>query len=69
MEEIEAQTIRLQKQIDACGVQNAAALQPQVDRLMATLAQKGLPVPARLRRLQTTLRLEAEDDFFDNMPV
>ncbi|MEM6888419.1 MAG: hypothetical protein AAF636_09815 [Pseudomonadota bacterium] len=69
MEEIEADTIRLQEEFDLRGPDCATTLRPQVDRLMTRVARKGLPMPANLRRIDTVLRLEAEDDFFENMPV
>lgn len=69
MEEIEKHALLIQKQLDENGPQNAAELRPQVDRLMRTLRQRGMPIPSGLRRIDATLRLEAEEDFFDNMPV
>ncbi len=44
-------------------------LQPQVARVMATLKAKGRSVPARFKVLDRTLREEAMDDMFDNLPV
>lgn len=69
MEDFEKHALKLQKEFDMFGAQKAASLRPQVDHLMDTLKQKGLPVPRSLRRVDTALRLDAEDDFFDNMPV
>ncbi|MFK7869446.1 MAG: hypothetical protein AB8B58_09420 [Roseobacter sp.] len=69
MEDFEEHALKLQKEFDTFGAQKAASLRPQVDRLMATLKQRGLPVPKSLRRVDAALRLDAEDDFFDNMPV
>lgn len=69
MEEIEQHALRIQKELDENGPQNAAVLRPQVDRLLKTLKQRGMPIPSGLRRIDATLRLEAEEDFFDNMPV
>jgi hypothetical protein len=44
-------------------------LQPQIDRVITTLTMQGHTVPLRLRTINNTLKDEALDDMFDNMPV
>lgn len=44
-------------------------LQPEIDRVVTTLALKGHSVPVQLRQINNTLKDEALDDMFDNMPV
>ena len=45
------------------------SLQPQIDRVVTTLSLQGHVVPPRLRAINNTLKDEAMDDMFDNMPV
>ena len=44
-------------------------LHPQVAHAVKTLRDRGRTVPSRLRHLEATLREEAIEDMFDNMPV
>ncbi len=44
-------------------------LQPKVDQLVTSLALQGHPVPCKLRHINNTLKDEALDEMFDNMPV
>ncbi|MFK7743770.1 MAG: hypothetical protein AB8B47_01845 [Roseobacter sp.] len=44
-------------------------LQPQIDRVVTSLTLQGIPVSRKLRRINNTLKDEALDDMFDNMPV
>ncbi len=70
MTQEETQTIEtLQARVAAADSAERLRLQPQVARVVATLKAKGTRVPCRLRQLDMTLRDEALDDMFDNMPV
>lgn len=44
-------------------------LQPQIDNAITALTLQGIVVPGRVRRINNTLKDEALDDMFDNMPV
>ena len=45
------------------------SLQPQFELVLSRLAARGYDVPTRLRNLNTTLKEEAIEDMFDNLPV
>lgn len=59
----------LQARVEQANGSERLKLQPQVARVVATLKARGREVPKSLRRLDTTLRDEALDEMFDNMPV
>lgn len=44
-------------------------LQPQVDSVVTTLTLQGINVPCKLRNINNTLKDEALDEMFDNMPI
>ncbi len=44
-------------------------LQPQIDSVVTTMTLQGLNVPYKLRAINNTLKDEALDDMFDNMPI
>ncbi|WP_298975452.1 hypothetical protein [uncultured Roseobacter sp.] len=69
MTDLTERAIQLEKQIEDACQKERLALQPQFDRVIATLKARGETVPARMRRLNTTLKEEAIEDLFDNMPV
>lgn len=60
---------QLEKQIESASPKERLALLPAFDRVIATLTAHGKTVPSRQRHLNTTLKEEAIEDLFDNMPV
>lgn len=44
-------------------------LQPQIDRVVTSLTLQGYPVSKKLQKMNNTLKDEALDDMFDNMPI
>ena len=44
-------------------------MQSRIDRVVTTLTLNGFPVPPKLRNINNTLKDEALDEMFDNMPV
>lgn len=69
MNDLEQRASQLEAQIENASEKERLALQPQVDRVIATLKAKGQSVPCRLKRINDTLKDEAIEDMFDNMPV
>ena len=69
MTELEMQASKLADRAENATHAERMMLQPQIDRVLTTLAMRGTPVSGRLRRINNTLKDEALDDMFDNMPV
>ncbi|MBW4708334.1 hypothetical protein KX928_11120 [Roseobacter sp. YSTF-M11] len=69
MTNLEQRASLLEKQIETASQKERLELQPQIDRVIATLSAHGKSVPPRLRRLNNALKEEAFEDMFDNMPV
>ena len=69
MTDLEKQASDLEAQVKNASLKERMALQPQLDRVVTSLTMQGLPVSRNLRRMNNTLKDEALDDMFDNMPV
>lgn len=69
MTDLEVQATRLMDEVEHASHAERIRLQPQFDRVITTMAMRGQTVPCRLRHMNNTLRDEALDDMFDNMPV
>ena len=69
MTDLENQASELADRAENASHAERMLLQPQIDRVLTTLTMQGNPVCARLRRINNTLKDEALDDMFDNMPV
>lgn len=69
MTQLADHALELEKQIEAASQKERLALLPAFDRVIATLTAHGETVPGRLRRLNSTLKEEAIEDLFDNMPI
>ena len=69
MTDLEKQASDLEAKVKHASLQERMALQPQLDRVVTSLTMQGLPVSRSLRRMNNTLKDEALDDMFDNMPV
>lgn len=69
MNELEIQATALAAQVETATQAERMKLQPQIDRVITTLTMQGHTVPTKLRRINNTLKDEALDDMFDNMPV
>lgn len=69
MTDLENQATELADRAETASHAERMLLQPQIDRVLATLTMQGNPVCGRLRRINNTLKDEALDDMFDNMPV
>ncbi|WP_187429544.1 hypothetical protein ROLI_040730 [Roseobacter fucihabitans] len=69
MTDLAERATELEQQIENASPKERLALLPAFDRVIATLTAHGETVPTRLRRLNTTLKEEAIEDLFDNMPV
>lgn len=69
MTDLERQASDLEAKVQSASPQERIALQPQLDRVITSLTMQGIPVSRTLRRMNNTLKDEALDDMFDNMPV
>lgn len=69
MTNLEKQASDLEAKVQNASLQERIALQPQLDRVITSLTMQGIPVSKKLRRMNNTLKDEALDDLFDNMPV
>ncbi|MEP2639839.1 hypothetical protein [Roseobacter sp.] len=69
MTDLQQRANQLEDQIKTATHTERMALQPQVDRVVATLRATGQSVPRRLERMNNELRDEAIEDMFDNMPI
>lgn len=69
MTDLQQRASQLEIQIENASPKERIALQPQFDRVLATLKASGQIVPRRLERINNDLRDEALEDMFDNMPV
>lgn len=69
MTDLELQASQLEAKVENASHAERIRLQPQVDRVVTTLAMQGYTVPTRLRTINNTLKDEVLDDMFDNMPV
>lgn len=69
MTELEIQAIELASKAEGASHAERLLMQPQIDRVVTTLAIQGHLVPASLRRINNALKDEALDDMFDNMPI
>ncbi|WP_227271406.1 hypothetical protein [Roseobacter weihaiensis] len=69
MTDLELQASQLEAKVENASHAERIRLQPQVDRVVTTLAMQGYTVPNRLRTINNTLKDEVLDDMFDNMPV
>ncbi len=69
MTDLEIQANELvEKAQNACHAERMR-LQPQIDHVITALTLQGIAVSGRVRRINNTLKDEALDDMFDNMPV
>ena len=69
MANLETQATEWEMKVQNASQKERLSLQPQIDRVIATLTARGAPVPNRLRRLNNSLKEEAIEDMFDNLPV
>ncbi|MEO9650404.1 MAG: hypothetical protein ABJ360_04825 [Roseobacter sp.] len=69
MNELEIQATELATMAEGASHAERIRMQPQIDRVVTTLAMQGHVVPAKLRRVNNALKDEALDDMFDNMPI
>lgn len=69
MNDLQVQATNLIARAEAASHAERLLLQPQIDRVVTTLAMQGHTVPNRLRQINNTLKDEALEDMFDNMPV
>lgn len=69
MSEWEAQVSSLIEKVEQGSHTERMRLQPQVDSMVTSMSLQGLNVPFRLRSINNTLKDEALDDMFDNMPI
>ncbi|MGZ2259896.1 hypothetical protein [Roseobacter sp. A03A-229] len=69
MTDLQQRASHLEHLIENASAKERIALQPQFDRVIATLKASGQIVPRRLERINNDLRDEALEDMFDNMPV
>lgn len=69
MTDLEKEASELQAKLQNATPKDRIALQPQLDRVVTSLTMQGLPVSKALRRMNNTLKDEALDDMFENMPV
>ena len=69
MTELEMQATELASKVEGATHAERMRLQPQIDRVVTTLTMQGHIVPAHLRRVNNSLKDEALDDMFDNMPI
>ncbi len=69
MTELEHQASELVAKARYASQEERLRLQPEIDSVIAEMIMQGHTVPFRLRRFNDTLKDEALDDMFDNMPV
>jgi hypothetical protein len=69
MNDLEVQASQLIERAQNASQAERLRLQPDVDRVITALTMQGRMVPRRLRLINNTLKDEALDDMFDNMPV
>ena len=69
MTDLEKQAHDLQAKVATATLSERMVLQPQMDRIVTNLTARGLPVSKSLQRINNTLKDEALDDMFDNMPI
>lgn len=69
MTNLQQRATQLEHEVENASHKERMALQPQIDRVIATLKATGQIVPRRLERMNNDLRDEAIEDMFDNMPV
>lgn len=69
MTDLERQATQLMDRVENASHAERMQLQPQFDRVITTMSMRGQTVPCRLRHINNTLKDEALDDMFDNMPV
>ncbi len=69
MNDLKVQAAELVERAEAASHAERLRLQPLIDRVVTTLAIQGHAVPRRLKNMNNTLKDEALDDMFDNMPV
>jgi hypothetical protein len=69
MTELEMQASALIEKAEKGTHAERMVLQPQIDSIVTALSLQGANVPCKLRRINNTLKDEALDDMFDNMPV
>lgn len=69
MTDIEQRALHLEQQAIKASPKERLKLQPQLDHAITLLATRGHAVPSRLRCLNNTLKDEAIEDMFDNLPV
>ncbi|MFK7765567.1 MAG: hypothetical protein AB8B62_20055 [Roseobacter sp.] len=69
MTDLELQATALVEKAQRAGHDERMRLQPQIDHVITALTMQGIAVPRNVRRINNTLKDEALDDMFDNMPV
>lgn len=69
MNNLKVQAAELVERAETASHSERLKLQPVIDRVITTLTLQGQPVPRRLLNINNTLKDEALDDMFDNMPV
>jgi len=69
MTEIESSVSDLIERAEKASHAERLRLQPKVDSVVTALTLQGLNVPNKLRHINNTLKDEALDEMFDNMPI
>lgn len=69
MTELEHQASELVTKAKNASHEERLRLQPKIDSVISEMILQGHTVPVRLRHFNDTLKDEAIDDMFDNMPV
>lgn len=69
MTELNTQLLTLKEQIRDASPDMRPAFAPQLAGLIATMNEKGIPVPAEIQDLHDDLVNESIEAQFDNMPV
>ena len=69
MTDLEKQASDLIKKAQDASQTERLHLQPVIDSVITALTMRGQMVPRQLRNINNSLKDEALDDMFDNMPV
>lgn len=69
MTKLEQEAADLEARVEHASYKERIKLQPRLDRVVTTLTAHGLPVSRKLRNINQSLKDEAIEDMFDNLPV
>lgn len=69
MNDLEQRALDLEKLAQQASASERLSIAPQFEAVLNRMSARGYRVPSRLRSLNNTLKEEAIEDMFDNLPV